>query len=77
LETLSQNEVESMITAEEYVKATLRGGGLTSGDVKECFNCQEVVIDDNLDIWIEHPQPGHWLKDHEWDSLTKFIEARL
>ena len=55
----------------------LRNLGVTEDQVKECFNCEEAVIDEYGDIWIERPQSGHWLRDHEYESLVKFVEARL
>ena len=55
----------------------LKNLGVTVDQVKECFNCGEAIIDDAGDIWIEQPQSGHWLREHEWETLAKFIEARL
>jgi hypothetical protein len=58
-------------------KEHLRNLGVTSDQVKECFNCHEADIADDGDVWIANPQSGHWLREHEWDTLAKFVEERI
>lgn len=55
----------------------LKNLGLNAEQVKECFNCSSVEIASDGDVWIEGPQPGHWLREHELETLTNFIEAKL
>lgn len=55
----------------------LKDYGVTIDQVKECFNCHEAEIDPDGDIWIANPQTGHWLREHEWETLAKFVEASL
>jgi len=59
------------------LQQSLKDYGVTVDQVTECFNCHEADIDAEGDIWIANPQTGHWLKEHELESLVKFVEARL
>lgn len=58
-------------TPQQYLKDR----GITVDDVKTCFNCTFAEIDSDGEIWIEGPQTGHWIREHEFESLVKFTEA--
>lgn len=44
--------------------------------VKECFNCQEVTVDDVGDIRIAVPQSGHWLSEDEKEKFVLWAKRR-
>jgi hypothetical protein len=55
----------------------LKDYGVTTDQVKECFNCTFTEIDSDGESWIEGPQRGHWLGEPELETLAKFVEARM
>lgn len=61
---------ETEMTEQANIRvAAMIAGGVFHGDmcdlVREKFNCTEVEIDDEGNIWIANPQRGHWLSaDH-------------
>ncbi len=75
------------VTARMRIVAML-AAGVFHGDlcdaVREKFNCEEVEIDDEGNIWIAKPQAGHWLSaDHvnefaDWaDAMTIGIDYKF
>ena len=55
-------------------------GGVFHGDlcdmVREKFNCEDVDIDDEGDIWIAKPQTGHWLRDEKVAEFADWAVAQ-
>ena len=66
-----EDEMFKKMTPQEYLKDR----GLGVDQVKQCFNCHDAEIDEAGDVWIATPMTGHWLREHEWETLMKFIEA--
>lgn len=40
--------------------------------IKILYNCAEVDVDADGDVWIQGPQAGHWVKD---DGLSRIARA--
>lgn len=40
-----------------------------------CFNCREVFIGPEGRVWIGNQQTGHWLEDHERETLANYLKA--
>jgi len=44
--------------------------------IKEWSNCQRVCIDVQTgEVWIDTPQTGHWLDDHEAKKFLLWLHA--
>jgi hypothetical protein len=41
--------------------------------VVEVFNCREVEISEDGNVWIADPQAGHWLSDEDLQKVLDYM----
>lgn len=52
--------------------------GYSTADLaKECFNCRQVTIDSDGDIFISDPQAGHWLDDAKLEEFVEWHKSQV
>lgn len=39
------------------------------------YNCQDVDVDNEGDVWISNPQSGHWLDEDGLDRIGRALKA--